>query len=51
MRGLVRSYVTLAITLRKGKVVGSEKVKFWDVVFIISKEEKLRQGFSVYDRN
>lgn len=41
----------LEVTLRKGTVVGSEKVKFLDVDPVVGIGEKLIRGFSAYDRN
>jgi hypothetical protein len=39
------------VNLREGKSSGSEKVKLWDVDFVVSREQELNKGFTAYDGN
>jgi hypothetical protein len=38
------------VCLREGEVLGSEKVKFQDMDFVMSRDEKLSRGFTAYGR-
>jgi hypothetical protein len=38
-------------SLREGKALGSEKVKFQDVKFVLNRGEKCNRGFTAFDRN